>query len=335
MFNKERKNLLSVIICLYNYPFQKNLIATLKSIRNQNLNVEIVISEQAISKESEYRQIAKKFKAKYILTKPDISDGKILFNMGRIRNAGALASTGKYLYFSDADILIYNKDYLKILMVESAKINKYNWYKPSMYRLSESTYGEFIQDYLDNKKIDIPDLPNTCLVDYDKCTNTLKPINGGEHNNTILDQPFVCTKKEFDMINSEDFDLSKTDELIWKASFHYGGTFCSFNNFYDIGGYCELYYNWGVDDEDFHLKLKSMNGIEQIDKIVPNKSMLHFEHKKKHNNTEYYKQNIKIYEERRTLKIDKVIEFDKNNEKSLIGAYIKNDINSMKSFIIS
>ena len=334
MFNKERKNLLSVIISIYDYKFQQNLLAVLKSIRAQSLDVEIVLSEQGDCKKSVYKEIAKEFNAKYILTKPDFDRGKKVFNIGRVRNAGALASTGRYLYFSDADIFIYNKNYFNILLEKSINSKIYNWYRPSMYRLSESTCNEFIKDYTNNISIDILNIPDICMVDYDKYTNMLRPISEGEYNKIILDQPFVCTKSEFEMINREGVDLLNTDEFVWKARFHYGGTFCSFSNFYKAAGYCELYYNWGLEDEDFHCKLRAIGGIGKIDRIVPNKSILHFEHSTKYNNNTY-KRNIEIFKQRQMLGVDEIIKLDKNNKESFIASYIQNNKDVLNSFIVN
>jgi glycosyltransferase involved in cell wall biosynthesis len=330
MFLTERNNLISVIISIYNYKYPRNLWAVLRSLRNQSIDIEIVLSEQGLSKESPYKHLAKVFNAKYILSKPDLINGKEVYNIGRVRNIGALISSGKYLYFSDADILIYNSNYLQTILEKSVINNKYNWYRPSMYRLSEETCRDFIIDYLYGKNNNAFNQPDICMIDYDKTLFSLKPISEGECNGIILSQPFVCTKEEFDIINSEGFDVEKADKYIWKARFHYGGTFCSFKNFMAVAGYCELYYNYGCEDGDFHYKLKLKSGIEQIDSIVTQKSIIHFEHERKIN--PITKNNVNIREERSRRGIDEIIKFDINNEKSFIGSYIREDMNTLRNF---
>lgn len=333
MFVTERNNLVSVIISIYNYKYPENLRAVLKSIRNQNLDVEIVLSEQGFYKESIYKKISREFNTRYVLSKPDLVDGKEIYNTGRARNVGALISSGRYLYFNDADILIFSTNYLETIIKEASARNNYNWYRPSMYRLSESTSGEFREDYLAGKSINVLNLPDICLIDYNSTLLSTKSTSEGECNETILNQPFVCTKKEFDMFYSDSFDNENADELIWRARFHYGGTFCSFDNFINVAGYCELYYNYGAEDEDFHYKLKSKSGIGQIDSIVTKKSIIHFEHKMKINN-QIFKCNANIYENRKNKGINEIINYDINNEKSFIGSYIKEDKNALRNFIL-
>lgn len=103
----------------------------------------------------------------------------------------------------------------------------------------------------------------------------------------INEQPHVCKKSDFDMTqNNQDFDWRHIERFIWCPCLHYGGTFCSKEQFDEAGGFSETYHNWGMEDEDFHWKLNELYDVRSIREIMP-PCVLHFEHHRNYNNSTY------------------------------------------------
>lgn len=107
---------LSVIYPVYGKLFIKPLIKSIVSLQNQSFkDIEIIISEQYTGKKL-YERIAKNFRTKYVSEKIPIVNGRVLYNPGRVRNMGRLIASNYLLYFTDADILFEDKDFIKKIM---------------------------------------------------------------------------------------------------------------------------------------------------------------------------------------------------------------------------
>lgn len=107
------RNSISVIYPVYGKEFVKPIIESIKSLKKQNFKkIEIIISEQ-YTKKRLYKNIAKRFKTKYISEKISSVNGRVLYNPGRIRNMGRFIASNHLLYFTDADILFEDKNFIK------------------------------------------------------------------------------------------------------------------------------------------------------------------------------------------------------------------------------
>ncbi|MCM1295755.1 MAG: glycosyltransferase family 2 protein [Muribaculaceae bacterium] len=311
----------SVIISLYGYKYSNNLEAVIKSINEQTIDTEVIVSEQGENVSSVFKGIAKKMGAKYLLTKPEYRDGKMNFNIGKVRNAGASIATGEYLYFNDADVLMCNKKFLESILVEMQNRPQISMCRPLIYRLSMETSQMFIDDYL--KNIDMVFKINNkdaCLVEY--CDGFLGAIKGGEVHELINGMPHVCTQYNYDnVINNKDFDYTQMEEFIWKPAFHYGGSMYSRDVFWRIGGYCELYYNWGLEDEDIHWKLKETTGLLYMYDTFSEEKLIHLEHERNYNNNTYEK-NQKIFQERVKEGVKSAIIHDTQNIETFVYKFL-------------
>ncbi|RAZ52726.1 hypothetical protein DK853_46325, partial [Klebsiella oxytoca] len=74
------------------------------------------------------------------------------------------------------------------------------------------------------------------------------------------------------------------------------------------------YYNWGLEDEDIHWKMKTLTKSKEIYNVCSSLKMLHFEHKKNMNNL-IYKKNREVYDERLRDGVEKSLENDLDNIK--------------------
>lgn len=308
-----KKPKVSIIIALYGYKFIANLEPVIKSIQWQTVDTEVILSEQGKEEDLNIKRIANKMKVKYVFSQADYVNGQIYYNIGRVRNVGASIAEGEYLYFNDADVLMINKIFLESIIKESKKHNDASMCRPSIYRLSESTTPAFIRYYMKcaEMNLDITNR-NACFVDY--LNGKLKADDQGEVFELIDDLPHVCTKYNYKkVINNKNFDYTKISEFIWTPTFHYGGSLFKQECFRAIGGYCELYYNWGLEDNDIHWKVQSAYKLCYIFEKMPELKLLHFEHKRNYNNATYVK-NRKVFDQRVEEGVESAIIADRKNK---------------------
>lgn len=304
--------LVSVIISLYNYKHLDNLRAVIKSIMRQTATYELIISEQSSQENSIYKEIADEYGLKYVHTYPEIKENREIYNLGRVRNAGASVAIGEYLYFTDADILFIEDKYLEEL-VSVSKSEGVNLYRPSMLRLLEKSKEGFLNDYLNDADIVIDKDKTFCFSEYDQGIHKIITSTENEIIDDINGKPHVCMETDYYRVkNNKEFHSDRIEEFIWIPTFHYGGTLVYKSDFWRIGGYCERYYNWGLEDEDIHWKIVSFTKTKLIYDIFPTLKVMHFEHKKNSNNITY-EMNRNIYEERLACGIDSAIGMDLEN----------------------
>lgn|GEM_PF-5352037 len=90
--------------------------ATLASIRAQTgVDLEIVLSEQGFA-EPRHAELAASFGAAHAVETLDPRANGERFNLGRARNVGIGASTGEFVYLTDADVLLPHAGYLAALL---------------------------------------------------------------------------------------------------------------------------------------------------------------------------------------------------------------------------
>ena len=136
--------MISVIIGVYNYKHFTNLYSVLDSITNQKNVKEIIISDNSKTETANIKKICKRFGVKYIFAKISPTGG----NIGLSRNMAAKMAKGKFLYFTDADVILYDKRYFIKLLNIINKNQKYILMQPSMYRVKrgkEKLKSDFIQ----------------------------------------------------------------------------------------------------------------------------------------------------------------------------------------------
>lgn len=304
---------ISVIISVYNYQKPLNLEAVIKSLKEQTIEPEIILSEQGEKSNSIYKRIAKKHGIKYIYSAAEKIENEIHYNIGKVRNSGASVSSGNFLYFSDSDVVFFNKDYLKkiIQLVEEKEVALA---RPRMFRLNELESNYYIYDYISQKKISYPKLSSNCLVAYDISSKTIENTEMQEYKEMINGTPHVCTEGNYNLINgSTSFDISQIEEFLWMPTYHYGGVCISKKDFKSIGGYAQTYYDWGLEDDDLQWKIKETVGLEYLfDHSDLEFSTLHIEHSRNYNNCRFEKNRL-VFENRKKQGLEEVILTDRKN----------------------
>lgn len=321
----------SLIMTVYNYKYNRNFEAVIKSLKSQSVELEIILCEQGIDKSEDFEKFCLKNGIKYLHTLPDIKKNDVFYNIGRVRNIAASVSEGKYLYFNDVDVLINNSNYFEKLIHYYKKINSLPLIRPHMRRLSERTSKLFLEDYLGGIPICFKEDNPMSLVDYDNETKTFSVVEGGEVSVLINNLMHVCERKYYSETTSYLFDPSKIYDFVWKTSFHCGGTFCSFEDFCNVAGFCENYHNWGMEDIDLQWKFNGFLGIQYIDAVVKESSIIHFEHKGRYNN-EIYRKNREIFKERLKIGARQSIERDKRKY-TFMSNFLRQNIDILNTYL--
>ena len=299
----------SVMISVYgNYARVAGLRAVLQQWRLQTVRPEIVLSEQS-EEEPTFKALAAELGIRYVHSRPDVTPKGVQYNIGRVRNAALSTTTGTYLYVTDADVFPLRSDYLERLMVRCNPDEV--WQRPKIFRLAEHAVGAFLDEA--TGRPDAVPVPHAdfCLSDFSR--GLLVPASGGEVQETYEGWTYVCTSTEHAMLNTEDFDEEGETNLIMRPDTHWGGTFLMREAALRVGGYAEVYYGWGLEDEDFHTKLGYLCKARPILK----RELVHFEHPRPYNGTVFW-ENERLYESRLQNGIPAMIDHDLNNPHSLI-----------------
>lgn len=320
----------SVIITVYNYQCDEKIEVVFKGWRQQTINTEVILCEQSVESNLQFVEMCKKYDVQYLHCKPDEINGEIKYNIGRVRNIAALCSRGKYLYFSDADIVVTNLNYLEIL-VKHAKIHdNVPLMRPFFRRLIECDTNKFCNSFLhDESRICFNAKEYFCNSEFDSNSETIKKLSCGERYRMINNVPYVSRKDYYDKVNSGLENVEKNFDC-WQPAMHYGGLFCLFENFEKVGGYSEKYYNWGYEDIDLQWKFDEIVGIQIMDAAIKECSLIHFEHPSRRRNKQYI-ENTNTFKARKKIGQKRAIRDDINSNNSFIAAYMRNDKNEMSS----
>jgi len=238
----------------------------------------------------------------------EIKSNRFKNNLGFYRNIALKYSEGEYLYFTDADIIIYNQNYLTFLK----RISKENgdsivvW--PNMYRLDEGV-EQFCEDFNTGKKLKLSFDYKHCMYGY-KSGNFYKILELRAEFDGV---PHVC--KPLDYNNFKKMKSKEFEELVWRPTIHWGGIFCRKDYFENIGGFSLEYFNWGCEDDDLIWKLSKMYNVIYLFKESPNLAVLHLEHPRKY--WTYYKENMRIFARRKHKGVNSAISDDRKKYESI------------------
>lgn len=203
------------------------------------------------------------------------------YNLGAIRNMGAVSSCGERLYFSDGDIIFKDETFLarsvKKLGNSSALI------RPRMRRLPI-----YEKEFLKNQ---IHRISAQALIE--------SLTESGEYFIQLSDKEYnYYTYSKYDTIErhrrnftaiSDDYKLfhermwSHPEENCWPCYWiedkHCGGLLLKREQFFDVGGYSDNFQNWGCEDTYLIWKLESVTTL----RLFPNSlEVVHVDHKRTH-----------------------------------------------------
>lgn len=314
----------TIVVTVYNYKYTKEFESVLCSLTKQTINKTIVLCEQNVEVSNVLLELCEKYNIKYINIPPEIINGEPMYNIGRVRNVAALCSESEFIYFTDADILIYDVDYLKKLILYSKNHMNVACMRPKMRRLKKEFHSTFSRDYLAEKNICFDSCVPYCYSIYNEISKEVSALPTGEIYRVMYNLIHVGEINESE--KDIPFEANKIEEFSdsWRTVIHFGGILCSRKIFIEVGGYCERYYNWGAEDVDFQWKVESSSGMQLIDYVINDFSILHFEHDSRCNNA-LYEKNRNICDSRRKESVSDIVAIDLNENNSFIARWCAKD----------
>lgn len=300
MLKKENfvKGKISVVLPIFGEFDLKKIYAVIESLLLQKrVELEIIVSEQG-----QFSRFNSKFgdKVKHIFQKLDSEDSP--FNISKMRNEGIKSSTGEYIYNTDADVFPLNPYFFleckKILEKNQSLILRL----PKKKRLpldDINSFFEMLNDKGMQKTIDSLNLNNPFLATI---------------NNKIREVEYIKKKDEFGDIRNytsiKDLEKESFFEDIFETDVHWAGMFFRKNNFFNVGGFCEQFENWGMDDVDLYWKFSFFYKLVSF----PKKKLfnvIHLDHKRGYFSKEKYIRNREISKKRQKEGIIKSLYSDR------------------------
>ncbi len=306
----------SVVFSIYGFQPDEKIEIICDSIKRQTVSCDIILAEQSEKINPYTFDFCQKNNIKYVHSIPNIiKENCIKFNPGRARNACLNAVTTEYIYFSDSDIFFENINYIQSLLSYGKRHPKTALIRPKIKRLSSKSIFNFINDYKQGIPIGSMKTLENCYIDYDPVRKIFSSTYPIERYSLIHNILHVSPEEKF--VDNE-YDPKYFSEFNWSVLSHFGGLFCTKTLFKSIGGYTEDYLTWGMEDTDIQWKFDTYSGIQLIDNIVHDFSLIHFEHENRCQN-EDYSQNYKIFEIRKKTSFEQILKHDKENlNRSLI-----------------
>jgi glycosyltransferase involved in cell wall biosynthesis len=297
---------ISVIVPIYGSFDPRRAILSLESVLNQNgVDLEVIVSEQG--EESVMRDLLPA-PAIHIFTyhkpSPELSD----FNPGRIRNIAAKRATGDFMYTNDADIIFLNeyflRDAIKLINLHPPTTFK----RPPLRRLPADNFDAF---WKQAHSISIGaatrnlDLHQEYLATVDGVARNLKVVQKKTPEYT---KTFTTGMDNF-MRYTSDKTLKGKEPMIWTENVHCGGNLIPKFLFFEIGGYCEQFINWGCEDSDLQWKVGAMSKMDFFPK-EDRFTVIHLDHPKNYFSGDMWARNERICSMRKERGIHSAIEDD-------------------------
>jgi hypothetical protein len=225
---------------------------------------------------------------------------------GRVRNGvlGRVQTT--YGYITDADVLPRRNDYLARCLGFSNNCGATAMIKPGMVRVLASE-ASFCAWYDENHVRSVEESGQCIQVLRE---GYLSSLDAGEVVQTIDDEIYCCTKAEKELLAAYAGHEDDLKELIMKPRVHWGGIFARMDVIRDVGGYGEVYLEWGCEDDDLHYKLASTVGLKRLDLPDDPQPLLHLEHPRTRN-TECYRQNLRRFAYRTQMDLHSLLASDR------------------------
>lgn len=134
--------------------------------------------------------------------------------------------------------------------------------------------------------------------------------------NTAFGWTLVCTPQDYAWLQSA-VGREPTEEMLTKPETHWGGTLVPRSVAIAVAGFGECYYGWGLEDDDFHWKLRASHQARPI----LSRELIHFEHPRGYKSA--YLRNKSTYDARVAQGFSATRDSDRNNPNSLFASWLR------------
>jgi len=259
----------SFIIPFYGTSHSQRLELAIESIFAQKgVNIDLIVAGLSHATKIDNNEGLENYPKKEM---PDIA------KMGKVLNRGLSLAGGNFTYISDADVLLYNRNYLSNLVQELLSQRK-SLKRPPMRRLLLQDFEWFHQNVslegLENSVSEL-DFSQDYIVKPKNSNRQIRIFPKFENNRQKI---FIASELDFqDYISSKDNEGK--EPAFFNQDRHCGTIFSLTEELLKIGGYHEGFISWGVWDADMQWKLENQTGIRLI---PPGKKfeVIHLDHQR-------------------------------------------------------
>lgn len=294
--------IVSVIIPFYGTSHPQRLELTIESILSQRgVNVELIVAGLSNATKVNSNDDLKNHPRKEI---PEIT------KMGEVINRGLRLAGGNFTYISDADILLYNQEYLNNL-VQELLFNKNALKRPPMRRLLLQDFEWFRQNVslngLENSVSEL-DFSQDYLVKPKNSNRQMRIFQKFENNRQKI---FIASESDFqDYISRRDNEGK--EPAFFNQNRHCGAVFALTEELIKIGGYHEGFTSWGVWDADVQWKLENQIGM----KLIPYErkfEVIHLDHQRGYFSKTKWEMDKELQQKRRAIGFKECIKKDRED----------------------
>jgi len=300
--DKGTPDLVSVVVTAFGQVNTQVLRTALKSIALQRgVRVEPILVEQVLDAGPALEPIAREYGARHVVDAVPTGSTSGRFVLARARNAGIAASTGRFLYFTDADVVLADPTYLARL-VELARLHDdLVLCTPRNKHLLHERLPEACDHFLAHGSWDtggIERIGNHALrwigADHAGASSPAPEIV----ETALGGVPCIARKPDLDAYHADPASWRGREPQIWNLIVHHGSVMVRRRHLDMVAGYAECYIGWGLEDNDLQWKLAELFLVASLARL-PDVAVVHLEHPRSWFDPLLWQRNQLIFEERR------------------------------------
>jgi len=292
----------TVIITVFGAPDERALRTALKSIALQrSIRIDPVIVEQVHESAPAYENLARSIGARHIVdaVPRDASDGR--FIIARARNAGIAAALGRFIYFSDADVILADPTYLARL-VELMRLHEdLVLVTPRNKHLLRETQAAACDHFLAEGSWDTGGMERIghhalrwVGIDHAGAAGPRPEIV----EVALAGVPCIVRKPALDAYAADPAKWRGREPMIWNLIVHHGALMARKRHLDLVGGYAECFVGWGLEDDDMLWKLSELFLVASVARL-PDVAVVHLEHERSWFDPLLWQRNKLVADDRR------------------------------------
>lgn len=316
----------SVVIPVYGAVDPDALRAALKSIALQrNIRVDPLLVEQLHEGPPAFASIAQSSGARHILDLAPAHTSGRRFNLSRARNAGAAAARGRFLYFTDADVVLADPTYLARL-VELMRLHEdLILITPRNKHLLRESRAAACAHFCAEGSWDtggMERIGNHALrwIGADRGAAADPPPEIVEA--TLAGVPCIVRRPDLDAYHADPAAWRGREPAIWNLPVHHGSLMARRRHMELAGGYAESFVGWGIEDNDMHWKLSELFLIASLARL-PDVAVVHLEHPRAWFDPLLWQRNQLLFDDRRRRGVLDAIFSDICTAGSALGDHLR------------
>jgi glycosyltransferase involved in cell wall biosynthesis len=296
-------DLVSVIIPAWGALDATRLRACVRSlVAQRDARLEIILAEQGHG-EPLHATLADELGVRHVFERvpPPPVPGPDRLSPGRVRNAGVAASNGRFVYFSDGDILYIDPHYFAKLLGVASKHPDLVLIWPRQKHLALEAQEHACRSFDAKGRFDPGEIE---LLD----DHTMRWIGPGAdgpdavpprfRETTLGNMRVVARQEALDKYHGAGGAMRGYEPSFWLSLRGDGATLARRRHIDIVGGVSEAFLAWGCEDSDFQWKLATLFHVVSLAEF-PHLATLHLEHQRSWFDREIWQRNEFLQQQRR------------------------------------